>query len=54
MLTLEHSFTFGKHINEQVEDVIGDDPSYLEFLMNNGFEHFAEDVIRVLEEKKII
>lgn len=54
MLTLEHSFPFGKHINEQIEDVIEDDPSYLEYLIDNGFEDFAEDVIKILEKKKII
>lgn len=54
MLTLEDIFLFGKHKGEQIEDVIVDDPSYFEYLMDNDFDDFADDVIKVLEKKKII
>lgn len=50
---LDSIFTFGKHIGQQLEDVIEDDPSYIAWLANDEFE-FDEEVLELLTKKKII
>lgn len=52
--SLEDTFPFGKYKGEQIEDVIEDDPSYLEWVVENDVFNLDEDVIKVLEKKKII
>lgn len=54
LLGLEDSFTFGKHVGEQVEDVIEDNPKYITWCYENDIVEFDEDTIAVLEKKKII
>lgn len=44
---------FGKHKGKEIEDLIGDHPSYLAYLVNEGVE-FDIEVIKQLEDKKII
>lgn len=54
MLSLEDVFPFGRHKDEQLEDVIGDNPSYFTWAIDNNIFDFGEDVIHVLEQKKLI
>lgn len=54
MLTLKDEFDFGKHDGEQVEDVIEDDPSYIEWLCTNEVVEFDEEVLDLIAKKGIV
>ena len=49
---LDDIFTFGKHSGDQLEDVIEDDPGYIEWLANDGFE-FDNEALELLSKKGI-
>jgi len=50
---LDDFFAFGKHEGDQVEDVIEDDPSYIEWLVENGICDFDEETLEVISRKGI-
>ena len=52
-MDLEGIFTFGKHKNEQVEDVIEDDPQYIRWLIENGIVQFDDETLEVISKKGI-
>lgn len=52
-MKLESIFTFGKHKNEQVEDVIEDDPEYIRWLVENDVVQFDEETLELLSKKRI-
>ena len=47
-------FAFGKHKGDMLEDVIEDDPKYMEWLVDNDVVSLASDVIDRLAERKIV
>lgn len=47
-------FTFGKHEDRVLKDVIHDDPSYIEWLVENDAVSFAPGVMNYLDREKII
>lgn len=47
-------FTFGKHEGEMLENVIEDDPSYMEWLVENDVVSLSITVMDRLADKKII
>jgi len=49
---LDDIFTFGKHKGEQLEDVIEDDPAYIEWLAKEEYD-FDEETLEVLARKGI-
>lgn len=53
ILSLDSLFTFGKHQDDMVEDVIEDDPGYIEYLINEGFEDFDEETLELIAKKGI-
>ncbi len=54
-LRLSDVIPFGKkHKGDQVEDLIYDDPNYMAWLYNEEVVEFDDEVIKQLEEKKII
>lgn len=54
-LRLSDLIPFGKkHKGDQVEDLIYDDPSYLAWCVNEEVCEFDDEVIKQLEDKKII
>lgn len=50
---LDDIFTFGKHNQEQLADVIEDDPDYVAWLAGEDFD-FDEEVLELLTKKRII
>lgn len=54
ILTLESIFTFGRHKDEQVEDVADDDPKYIAYLINEEICEFDEEAMKKFEELKIV
>ncbi len=52
-MDLGHIFTFGKHKNEQVEDVIEDDPEYIRWLIENDVVQFDDEALELIAKKKI-
>lgn len=52
-LRLNSIISFGKYKDEELEDVLEDDPQYLVWMYSNGFELDVE-VIRKMEDKKLI
>lgn len=50
---LEDYFTFGKHEDDQLEDVIEDDPSYIEWLAKSGIVDFDEEAMELISKKGI-
>jgi hypothetical protein len=53
-LRLTDVFKFGKYKDGQVEDIIYDDPGYMAWCVNESVVSFDEEVMRQLEEMKII
>ena len=47
-------FTFGKHEDELLEDVIDNDPDYIEWLVEDDVVPFVPEVMDYLTNKKII
>ena len=54
LLALEDLFPFGKYEGEQVEDILCDDPQYLVWLYEKDVDFFDQDVVKELENKKLI
>jgi hypothetical protein len=52
--TLEDEFGFGKHMNDQVEDVIHDDPEYIAWLIEEEVVEFDEGAMALIEKQKIV
>lgn len=53
-MNLESIFTFGKHKDGQLEDVIIDDPSYIEWLIENNVVVFDEVALETISKQGII
>jgi len=53
-LCMEDTLDFGKHAEEQIEDILQDDPQYLVWMYNNDVRQFEQDVIDALAERKLI
>jgi hypothetical protein len=53
-LSLESTFTFGKHKGEQLEDVIEDDPSYIEWLVKEEVVGLDEEVCELITKRGIV
>jgi len=49
---LDDIFTFGKHEHQQLEDVIEDDPDYIGWLAEKGFD-FDEETLELISKKGI-
>ena len=52
-MKLDDMFMFGKHITQQLEDVIEDDPDYIEWLVNNEVVNFDEETLELISKKGI-
>ena len=53
-LRLSDVMPFGKYNGEQIEDLIYDQPGYMAWCFNEDVVDFDEEVVKQLEEKKII
>lgn len=53
-LRLSDAMPFGKHKGEEIEDLIYDHPNYLAWCFNEEVVSFDGEVIKQLEENKII
>ena len=52
-MTLEDVFKFGKHKDHQLEDVIEDDPDYIEWCVKNDMVDFDEESTELITKKGI-
>jgi len=52
-LTLESVFPFGKHKDQQVEDVIEDDSNYIAWVCEEEIFDFDEETLELISRKKI-
>ena len=52
-MNLESVFTFGKHKDHQLEDVIEDDPLYIDWLIMNDVVAFDEEALELISKKGI-
>ena len=52
-LGLDDLFNFGKHEGSQVEDIIEDDPGYIEWLVTNEVVEFDEETLERIAKKGI-
>ena len=50
---LEDCFVFGKHTGHQLEDVIEDDPAYIEWCIMNDVVVFDEEALELISKKGI-
>jgi len=50
---LDDCFVFGKHVGEQLEDVIEDDPGYIEWCCENQVVSFDEEALELISRKGI-
>lgn len=50
---LEDEFKFGKHKGHQLEDVIEDDPDYIEWCVKNEVVDFDEETLELISKKGI-
>ena len=53
MLGLDSVFIFGKHKGDQVEDVIEDDPGYIEWCCDNEVVIFDEETLELISKRGI-
>lgn len=53
-LRLSDSMPFGKHEGEEIEDLIYDDPGYMSWLFSEEVVVLDVEVIKQMEERKII
>ena len=53
-MTLEDCFTFGKHKNHQLEDVIEDDPKYIAWLVMEDVTEFDEEALELISKRGIV
>ena len=49
---MDSTFKFGKHVGEQVEDVIEDDREYIVFLIEAKDWSFDEEVLERIEKTR--
>lgn len=52
-MTLESIFTFGKNKGRQLEDVIMDDPDYIEWLCDKDVVDFDEEAHELISKQGI-
>ena len=52
-LGLDDLLPFGKHEGQQVEDVIHDDPSYIEWIVAGGVFDFDEETLELITKRGI-
>ncbi len=52
-MRLEDLFNFGKHFGNQLEDVIEDDPDYIEWLVSENIVEFDEEASELISKKGI-
>lgn len=50
---LDDVFTFGKYRGNQVEDVVEDDPNYIEWLVSNDVVSFDDEALELITKKGI-
>ena len=50
-LGLDDFFKFGKYKGEQVEDILTDDPDYIDWLIEEGVVDFDEEVLELVSKK---
>lgn len=50
---LESLFTFGKYRGKQLEDVIHDDPSYIEWMVMENVTVFDEETLELISKTGI-
>lgn len=48
---IDDIFTFGKHKGEQLEDVIEDDPEYVEWLCQEEIVNFDDEAYELISKK---
>lgn len=53
-LRLSDPMPFGKHEDEEIEDIIYDHPDYMAWLVRDEIIKLDSEVIKVLEDRKII
>lgn len=53
-LRLTSSMPFGKHKGEQIEDLLYDSPAYMTWLAEETDVEFDVEVIKTMEELKLI
>ena len=53
VMGLESIFTFGKYKGDQLEDVITDDPGYIEWLSDGNVVLFDAKASLLISQKKI-
>lgn len=52
-MKLDDIFLFGKHLGDQLEDVIEDDPKYIEWLCEDEIVNFDEEALELIAKKGI-
>jgi len=52
-MNLESVFSFGKHKGSQLEDVIEDDPNYIEWMVMEGVVGFDEETLEAISKRGI-
>ena len=50
---LDDCFSFGKHKDMQLEDVINDHPGYIKWLIDNNVVDFDDETNELITKKKI-
>lgn len=53
-LRLSDIMPFGKHDGKQIEDLIYDEPGYMAWVVNEEVINLDPEVIKILEERKVI
>lgn len=52
-LTLDDEFGFGKHMFDQVEDVVYDDPEYIAWLIEQDVAEFDDKARELIKKRRI-
>jgi len=52
-MNLESIFTFGAHKGKQLEDVIHDDPSYIEWMIMERVSEFDDEALELITKEGI-
>jgi len=53
-LSLDDQFPSGKHMGEQVEDVLEDHPKYVVACVDFESYNFSEEVLQLMQARKLI
>lgn len=53
-LGLDSILKFGRHKGKQLEDVIEDDPDYIEWMVDHGVADFDEETMELITKKGIV